>query len=95
MSGFADASLGDDPGSRAARVGTIVLVNGGFVCGKSSKLKRVQISSAGAELHGLSACAHELTAMRNQLKESLSRDQVSQPQPPIGGPATGELSFGS
>ena len=28
MSGFADASLGDDPGSRAARVGTIVLVNG-------------------------------------------------------------------
>ena len=69
MSGFADASLGDDPGSRAARVGTIVLVNGGFVCGKSSKLKRVQISSAGAELHGLSACAHELTAMRNQLTE--------------------------
>ena len=65
----ADASLGDDPGSRAARVGTIVLVNGGFVCGKSSKLKRVQISSAGAELHGLSACAHELTAMRNQLTE--------------------------
>ena len=29
----------------------------------------MQISSAGAELHGLSACAHELTAMRNQLTE--------------------------
>ena len=69
MSGFADASLGDDPGCMASRIGTVVLVNGGFVCGKSSKLKRVQISSAGAELHGLSACAHELTAMRNQLTE--------------------------
>ena len=42
MSGFADASLGDDPGSRAARVGTIVLVNGGFVCGKSSKFEEAR-----------------------------------------------------
>ena len=46
-----------------------MLVNGGFVCGKSSKLKRVQISSTGAEMHALSSCAHELVAMRNQLKE--------------------------
>ena len=30
---------------------TVVLVNGGFVSGKSSKLKRVQISSTGAEMH--------------------------------------------
>ena len=29
----------------------------------------MQISSTGAELHALSACAHELTAMRNQLRE--------------------------
>ena len=33
------------------------------------RLQAVQISSTGAELHALSACAHELTAMRNQLSE--------------------------
>ena len=69
MSGFADASLGDDPGCMASRIGTVVLVNGGFVCGKSSKLKRVQISSTGSELQALSLCAHEVVAMRNQLAE--------------------------
>ena len=29
----------------------------------------LQISSTGAEMHALSSCAHELVAMRNQLKE--------------------------
>jgi hypothetical protein len=69
MEGFADASLGDDPESRASRVGTAVMVNGAFVCGKSRKLKRVQISSTGAEPHALSTCGHELVALRNQLRE--------------------------
>ena len=29
----------------------------------------MQIPGTGAEMHALSSCAHELVAMRNQLKE--------------------------
>ena len=54
---------------REWRMGTVVLVNGGFVSGKSKKLKRVQVSSTSGEMQALSMCAHEIVAVRNQLAE--------------------------
>jgi hypothetical protein len=66
---YSDASLGENPDSRASRVGYFVMVNGAYVSGKSTLLKRAQISSTGAELHGLSLCGHEIAALRNQLLE--------------------------
>ena len=45
------------------------MINGGFISGKSSRLKRAVTSSTGAEVYALSAAAHEVVSVRNQLRE--------------------------
>ena len=55
--------------TRKSRLGTLVIINGAFVTGKSARLKRVVTSSTGAEVYALSAAAREMVAVRNQLRE--------------------------
>ena len=44
--------------TRKSRLGTLVIVNGAFVTGKSARLKRVVTSSTGAEVYALSAVCY-------------------------------------
>ena len=64
-----DAALGECMDTRKSRLGTLVIVNGAFLTGKSARLKRVVTSSTGAEVYALSAAAREMVAVRNQLRE--------------------------
>ena len=69
IQGWSDAALGECMDTRKSRLGTLVIVNGAFVTGKSARLKRVVTSSTGAEVYALSAAAREMVAVRNQLRE--------------------------